>query len=394
MSNKERIQVYIDGGNFYHLVLKKLNIDSLDFSFDKFIEFLVGERSLELLGKRYYVGTLREIEGDTYSKKAMSEQTRLFAKLEKGHWHKKTSKLRTRIEKVVIDQRTLNYKELQRKGVKEVQFTRMREKGIDVKLAVDLMIGAMDDRYDTAIIISSDTDLSPAIDLVRNRFNKKIEYIGFSIEDKYNKNNNTKPSQNLIRRSDISRVLVKEDITRFMNTKIIYFVHGTTIDNEKGKSTGWVPGELSQTGIKQAKELKNKTSNKNFEVMFCSDLKRAVDSANLGFKGDCKIIEDKRLRECNYGDLNQADAGLVDYSKHILEPFPNGESLQDVEKRIKDFIEMIKRDYQGKSIAIMAHKAPQLALEVLLKNKTWEQAIRQDWRKKKAWQPGWIYIIE
>lgn len=394
MNKKERVQVYMDGGNFYHLVLKKLKIASLDFSFDNFVNFLVGERDLNSIGKRYYVGTVREIQGDEYSKRAMSEQTRLFGKLDKGHWQKKTSKLRTRLEKIIIDQRTLDYKKLHKKGIKEIQFTRMREKGIDVKLAVDLMVGAIDDRYDTAIVISSDTDLAPAIDFVRHRFNKKIEYIGFSIPDEIKRENDTKASQNLIGRSDISRVLVKEDIVKFINTKVIYFVHGTTTDNENGKSTGWEAGELSKLGIQQAKKLKNQVQSNSFEVMFCSDLKRAVDSANLGFKEDHKIIQDERLRECNYGDFNQAEEKLVNYSEHISTPFPNGESLQDVEKRMKDFVEMLKNNYSGKRVAIMAHKAPQLALEVLLKNKTWEQAIAQDWRKRKAWQPGWEYIIE
>ena len=394
MNKKERIQIYLDGGNFYHLVLKKLKIDSLDFSFDNFIEFLVGERDIDSLGKRYYAGTVREVEGDEYSKKAMSEQTRLFAKLDKGYWQKKTSKLRTRLEKVIIDKRTIDYKKFHKKGIKEIQFIRLREKGVDVKLAIDLMIGAMDNRYDTAIVISSDTDLAPAIDAVKHRFHKKVEYIGFSIPDRIKEKDDTKPSQNLIGRSNISRVLVKEDIIKFVNTKIIYFVHGTTVDNEEGRSTGWAPGELSKLGKKQAKKLKSLVKDNNFEIMFCSDLKRAVDSANLGFKDDCEIIQDQRLRECNYGDLNQADQNLVNYSKHILTPFPNGESLQDVEKRIKDFIGMLKKNYPGKNIAIMAHKAPQLALEVLLKNKTWEQAIAQDWRKRKVWQPGWKYIIE
>jgi hypothetical protein len=41
----------------------------------------------------------------------------------------------------------------------------------------------------------------------------------------------------------------------------------------------------------------------------------------------------------------------------------------------------------------MAHKAPQLALEVILNGKTWEQAIREDWHNQKAWQPGWIYNL-
>ena len=64
-----------------------------------------------------------------------------------------------------------------------------------------------------------------------------------------------------------------------------------------------------------------------------------------------------------------------------------------MEKRIKDFIDFLKENYDGKRIAIVAHQAPQLALDVILGGKAWEQAIDEDWRKKKAWQPGWNYSI-
>lgn len=178
-----------------------------------------------------------------------------------------------------------------------------------------------------------------------------------------------------------------------MSVKIIYFVHGTTTDNETGKCTGWADGELSELGIKQAKELKNQIKEKDFAIMFCSDLKRAVDSAKLGFQGDYQIIQDRRLRECNYGDFTETDEGLVNYIKQIDSPFPNGESLKDVECRIKDFVNYLKKEYDNKFVAVMAHKAPQLALEVILNGKTWEQAINEDWRNRKAWQPGWIYNI-
>lgn len=178
-----------------------------------------------------------------------------------------------------------------------------------------------------------------------------------------------------------------------MSIKLIYFVHGTTTDNENGKCTGWAGGELSELGIGQAKALKDQMTEKDFSVMFCSDLKRAIDSANLGFDGYCPIITDERLRECNYGDLTQADESLVDYSKQIEAPFPNGESLKDVEARLRDFVGFLKASYDGQVVAIMAHKAPQLALEVILNGKTWEQALNDDWRHHKAWQPGWVYNI-
>lgn len=179
-----------------------------------------------------------------------------------------------------------------------------------------------------------------------------------------------------------------------MSLKIIYFVHGTTTDNESGKCTGWAGGELSELGIRQAKALKDQAKEKDFSAMFSSDLKRAVDSANLGFDGYCPIIQDKRLRECDYGDLTQADERLVDYKERIDTPFPNGESLKDVEKRLREFLAYLQREYDGQIVAIMGHKAPQLALEVILNGKTWEQAIDSDWRHQKAWQPGWTYILD
>ncbi|MFA6354110.1 MAG: histidine phosphatase family protein [Candidatus Paceibacterota bacterium] len=175
--------------------------------------------------------------------------------------------------------------------------------------------------------------------------------------------------------------------------KITYFVHGTTTDNEKDLATGWAPGELSERGIEQSKKLGELVADKIFSVVFCSDLKRAIDSAQLSFGSKYEIIPDSRLREANYGDFTQKSASEFknNMDKYIDTPFPNGESYKDVEKRIADFLKEISPKYSGKHIAIVAHQAPQLALDVLLKGKTWNQAIVEDWRHTKSWQPGWEY---
>lgn len=177
--------------------------------------------------------------------------------------------------------------------------------------------------------------------------------------------------------------------------EITYFVHGTTADNEQGLATGWEPGELSELGIQQSKDLGILAADKEFSVVFCSDLKRAVDSARLAFGGKYEIIEDERLREANYGDFTQRpDDFKKDLVKYIEMQFPNGESYKDVEKRVADFLKDVSQKYEGKHIAIVAHQAPQLALDVLLKGKTWEQAIVEDWRHTKSWQPGWEYTVK
>ena len=179
-----------------------------------------------------------------------------------------------------------------------------------------------------------------------------------------------------------------------MAVKVIYFVHGTTTDNIEHKSTGWIQGELTEKGIQQSIDLKKQINLDEIDLVISSDLKRAIDSADYTFKGLKDIYHDKRIRECNYGNLNGKDSSLVVYEDHITIPFPNGESLKDVENRVRDFCNYLKEIFDGKTIAIVSHKAPQFAFEVITNGITWEEAILKDWRKSKSWQPGWKYIIK
>ena len=126
-----------------------------------------------------------------------------------------------------------------------------------------------------------------------------------------------------------------------MSVKITYFVHGTTTDNEKEISSGWFDVSLSELGVKQSIDLKNQIKGKNFDVVFCSDLKRAVDSAKLTFDGIVPIILDARLRECNYGKYNAQPSSIVEpmQEKAIVDRFPDGESCEDVKIRVSNFLD-------------------------------------------------------
>lgn len=235
----ERINIYIDGGNFHHLVLKKLRVKEKNFDFEGFANFLAAPREIEPMGKRYYVGTVRETPSLTDEERAkmiqeeieraeaerertraaMSEQTSFFQMLYADKWEVKTSKLRRRTEKIGIDYRVMGWKKIRKLGIHEIQFVRDREKGIDVKIATDLLIGAMDNKYDVAAVVSSDSDLVPAIDIVRRRFHKKVEYIGFSIPNpapKAGLSDHTIPLPTMITRTDVQRVLTEADLRSFI----------------------------------------------------------------------------------------------------------------------------------------------------------------------------------
>jgi len=177
MKNKERVLIIIDGNNFYHR-LKELDlINLLFFDYEKFANFLA--RGRDVFSKNYYIGAIREEPDNPKSKKLMIGQQKLIGKLQKYGW-------------------TIKFGHM-------LKIDGYHEKGVDVQIAVDILIGAYENLYDTAILISSDTDLIPALAKAK-QMKKKIEYIGFS----------HKPSYALIKNSNIRRLLTKEDIEQFL----------------------------------------------------------------------------------------------------------------------------------------------------------------------------------
>lgn len=180
-----------------------------------------------------------------------------------------------------------------------------------------------------------------------------------------------------------------------MAVHITYFVHGTTTDNEANLSSGWNDVALSELGRQQAIQLGNQTDSMKFNMVYTSDLTRAITTAELAWGDRYPVAHDSRLRECNYGDYNGKTSEIVEplQEKSIITPMPGGESYEQVKARIDAFLADLRENYDGKRVAIVGHKAPQLALDVLLKNMSWEEAFAKDWRKTKQWQPGWEYTL-
>lgn len=172
---------------------------------------------------------------------------------------------------------------------------------------------------------------------------------------------------------------------------IIFEAHGTTFDNEQQLASGHNDVELSPLGIKQAQELGKRYEHEYFDVIFCSDLQRSYKTAEIAFGKRFPIIQDKRLRECNYGDLTRHPSDEVDplKIKHIKEPFPNGESYEQSLKRMKEFLDDLKKKYDGKKIMIIGHRATQYGLEYWINGVDLKTLVNIPFK----WQPGWIYFL-
>jgi broad specificity phosphatase PhoE len=172
---------------------------------------------------------------------------------------------------------------------------------------------------------------------------------------------------------------------------IIFESHATTEDNAAGLAAGWYDVALSELGEQQAKELGERYASQPFAAVFCSDLQRSYKTAQIAFSDKYPIIQDKRLRECNYGDMNRAPKAEVDERKEqaITVPFPSGESYEDTSHRMRSFLEDLLSDYDGKTIMIIGHRATQYGLDQWVKGLTLKDAVLGPWK----WQPGWKYEL-
>lgn len=170
----------------------------------------------------------------------------------------------------------------------------------------------------------------------------------------------------------------------------VFEAHGTTYDNEAHLSSGWNDVALSPLGMKQSGEMGDRYKDDRFDAIFCSDLQRAYNSAAIGFVyKDWPIIRDERLRECNYGELTQHPSSEVDPEKikHILDPFPEGESYEQTSERTRSFLEDLLREYDGKRVMVIGHRATQYGLERWITGRTYEDSLSTPFK----WQPGWVY---
>lgn len=174
---------------------------------------------------------------------------------------------------------------------------------------------------------------------------------------------------------------------------IIFESHGTTYDNEKGVSSGHADAKLSPLGKKQAKELGKRYENKHLDAIFCSDLSRSFETGKIAFGGrGIPIIKDKRLRECDYGDYTQHSSEEVKAlkEKFITKPFPNGESYEQTAARMRDFLKDLLKNYDGKIVMIIGHRATQYGLDHWIKGLPLKEVVAIPWK----WQPGWTYHLK
>lgn len=147
---KKNLAIF-DGSNFYHGA-KRLSPRThlTDFNYRRLIELITRNKQNKI---EYCVGEIRQNQHSDKSFKLYANQQALFYNL---------TKQKIDIKKGYMLKSALFY----------------REKGVDVRIAIDILRGALKNEYDSCFVVSSDTDILPAI-LDAKKEGKEIIYVGF-----------------------------------------------------------------------------------------------------------------------------------------------------------------------------------------------------------------------
>lgn len=233
--NQEEIAILIDGNNFYKGLERgslRSRFDLGLFDYEKLATFIAAGRKIAT--KRYYKGVVRKEIDNKKSQRMVSEQQRIFSRLESASWEIRRGRMSKNIEfgkcggfyffgqKVTNDdqlkmisekilqehqscyhpiiiissdvpsqqllEKALDSIEDNEKGLKPLSgvyfaLNRWREKGVDVNMAIDMLDLAYSHKIssnslNTIVIVSSDSDLKPGVEKVQS-LDMAVEYVGF-----------------------------------------------------------------------------------------------------------------------------------------------------------------------------------------------------------------------
>ena len=147
-------------------------------------------------------------------------------------------------------------------------------------------------------------------------------------------------------------------------TRLVLIRHGVTEWNREKRYCGHKDIGLSNEGKSQIKLLFNRLSSIRFDKVYCSNRKRAMQSARMLFKEE-KIITHRDLCEIDFGVLEglrheeiMEKYGNI-YKKWIRNSFknsiPGAEPMSVFKKRVEDTLRNIVRSNPDKTIAVICH---------------------------------------
>lgn len=138
----------------------------------------------------------------------------------------------------------------------------------------------------------------------------------------------------------------------------VYIVRHGEVPSNVLEQYNIVDEDLTETGIKQAEDLREKIKNIDYDIVISSPFKRAKHTAEIINAKDKEIIVDDCLQERDHGDLIGKPLTVTNrdeyWNYNSIVQYGTSENLKDFFARIGDFLDELKtKNYD--SVLIVAH---------------------------------------
>jgi alpha-ribazole phosphatase len=148
--------------------------------------------------------------------------------------------------------------------------------------------------------------------------------------------------------------------------KLLLVRHGMTEANQVKKFTGCTDIELAEEGYRQAEKLRDRLAGQQIDAAYCSDLRRAVVTAEIILSGHALEPEIcPEIREIDYGvvegltfkEISERFPELSDMIARVspVLSFPGGEGFHELTARAVGFIEKLKNHEGSQTVLIVSH---------------------------------------
>ncbi len=151
--------------------------------------------------------------------------------------------------------------------------------------------------------------------------------------------------------------------------KLIIVRHAESQWNPLGRYQGLLDPELTERGKAQAESLAYELRKEEVVRIYSSPLKRTYQTAKiLSDKLGVPLYREERVIEIDHGKWSGMLVEEVkekypeEFDRWIREPhrvqFEDGESLEDVFNRVKDFLSYVKDKHRDETVVVVSHTVP------------------------------------
>jgi alpha-ribazole phosphatase len=153
-----------------------------------------------------------------------------------------------------------------------------------------------------------------------------------------------------------------------LKARLLLIRHGQTKLHQVPRFWGQTDISLSETGIRQAEQLRNRLARYKIGVFYASTLSRALDTAKIiASRHKAPVTPVAGLCECSFGyaeglTFKEIAQKYPELARQLGDwkatTFPGGESLKQLDQRVREFLETLQPLKPSATVAVVTHGGP------------------------------------